>query len=290
MSSPPLPVASAEDLAAALRQLDDPNARDDAISHLLGAGDDGLDALFEAFPGHLVVDRYGVEPNHLPVSQHSGVLAAVVRFGRLAVPRLEALLEHLSPEFRYYAALCFDQVRSPNSLGRIAGRLFDAEALVRDAAAFALRSYQDDPNFSEVVQVLRNGLAADRPSTRRVAAEMLGRLHAVGAVADLVELMQLPAGPLVEAARRALVEISYQEYAEPWMWLRWYESNRGNPRVAWLVDALQSDRRALRLGALRELRSITDLDHGYDPDAPAPERRAAVERWTAWLATHRRHD
>ena len=284
-ASEPAPIPDTNEIRDAVARLSDPGARDAAISLLLRAGGGAVDALSAAFPGQLVVDRYAQAPGEVPIGDHSGVLAAMVRFGPRAVPALEELSEHLSPEIRYYAVLCFDSVRSAPTLPRLAGRLFDSDPTVRDAAIHVLDGYRHDPDFSDVVMVLRRALASDRSSTRRVAAEMAGRLHAVETVPDLAALLGAPQPPVVDTAHRALIEIARQDFGfEGWMWTRWHERNAGRPRVEWLIEALVSDRRPQRAGAFRELQTLTGLDHGYHVDAPPPDRKAAADRWDAWWA------
>ncbi len=279
----PTPFPGSADIHSAVAQLSDPGARDAAIAMLLRAGDEAVTALSNAFPGQLVVDRYAQAPGEVEISHHSGVLAAMVRFGPSAVHALEDLSEHLSPEIRYYAVLCFDSVRSAATLPRLAGRLFDSDPTVRDAAVHVLRGYRADPDFSDVVMVLRRALASDRSSTRRVAAEMAGRLHAVETVPDLAGLLTAPQPPVVDTAHRALTEITRQDFGfEGWMWTRWHERNANRPRVEFLLEALVSDRRPQRAGAFRELQTLTGLDHDYRVDASPGERKEAADRWSAW--------
>ena len=53
------------------------------------------------------------------------------------------------------------------------------------------------------------------------------------------------------------------------------------PRI---VENLSSDDAAVRMAAIGALRRITGETLGYRFDAPEIERRAAIDRWKAWLA------
>jgi len=288
----PTPVPERPDADAigeAVGRLAEPSARAEAIALLRRGEDESVAALASAFPGPLVVDRYAQPPGAVPIEAHSGVLAAMVGFGATAVPTLEALCDHLSPEIRYYAVLCFDSVRSTPSLPLLTGRLFDSDPTVRDAAVHVLGGYRDDPHYPDVFQVLRRALESERSNTRRIAAEMTGRLHVADAVPVLANLLAAREPPVVDAAHRALVEITRQDFGfEAWMWIKWYERNADRPRAEWLIEALVSDRRPVRAGAFRELRAMAREDYGYAVDAPPAERARAAERWSAWWSARQR--
>jgi len=49
-----------------------------------------------------------------------------------------------------------------------------------------------------------------------------------------------------------------------------------------LIRALGSREARVRRLAAECLRKLARVEHGYDPDAPAAERRAAIARWRRW--------
>lgn len=293
----PAPAAAppdAEALHDAVTRLADPDpwVREGAERLLLTGGEAALDALFAAFPGHLVVDRYTAHPRSTPVARHSGLLAALIRFGPAAVSRVELLCDHLSPEVRYYAAFTFSALRSPRSLARVGRLLLDKDPSVRDVTAVVIDGYRDTRAFDQVVEGLRRALDHGRPVQRRLAAETIGRLRMIDAAGDLVEALGAAEPALAEAAHRALVEITRQDlHFDRWVWSRWLEHHAGEPRVQWLIEGLASDKRDIRAASFKELRRVTHQNYGFLVDAPLADRRAAVERWRRWWEEtgHARH-
>lgn len=67
-------------------------------------------------------------------------------------------------------------------------------------------------------------------------------------------------------------------------WQRWWRRHRERPRIAWLVGGLAHRRADVRLAAAHELTALTGQTLGYHFDLPPRARKAAVARWTSWLA------
>ncbi len=66
-------------------------------------------------------------------------------------------------------------------------------------------------------------------------------------------------------------------------WLdRWWAKYKDRSRVDWLIDALGNSNLSMRRSAISYLSSIFDKSFGYEPDAPAEDRRAAIEEWKAF--------
>jgi hypothetical protein len=273
------------DVKAALEALGRPDAavRQQAEDLLLSVGEPALGPIFDAFPGHLVVDRFAQPVGAVAVEQHSALLRVVVRLGPLAVRSLEALCAHLSPEIRYYAVYVFSTLRSQTSLPVVAARLTDGDASVRDVAVHVLEQYRGQAPFKQIVAHLREELRSAPARRRRGVVEAVGRLHLAEAIPELVALLgDLPLG-LQEPAHRALQEIARADFGlDAWKWQKWFERNGHRPRVEWLLDGLLSDHRAIRAGAFQELRRLTHQNYGYLVDAPPAERRSGHERWSKW--------
>lgn|GEM_PF-3368513 len=286
------PIAVTEtQLQLAVRALSQahPDAVARAAADLLTAGEAGLDALVAAFPGQLVIDRFAHPVGTIPFERHSGVLHAFARFGPLAVPRLEALSRHLSPEIRYYAVYALTALRSSGSTDLAYERLSDADPGVRDVALFVLDAARGTPQFAEAVDRLRAQTKAGPPRARRAAVESLARLRASDALPDIVPLLEDVTLGLQEAAHRALVDLTRADFGfVAWKWTRWWAHNQSRPRMEWLIDALLHEQRVIRASALAELRRATHQNYGYVVDAPPAERKAGWARWTRWWNEHGR--
>ena len=281
----PRPVVTDGDVRAAIEALQRPDvdARNRAEDLLLTLGEPALDLVFAAFPGQLAVDRLAHPAGAVPVEQHSGLLHLVVRSGSLAIPRLEALSGHLSPDVRYYAIFCFSALRSQRSLSVVADRLHDADTTVRDLAIWVLEQYRSQVAFVGILDRLKRELTEGLPRRRRPIVDAVGRLHLVEAVPELLGLLTDLSLGLQEPALRALQEITRADLGmDAWKWQKWVERNKARPRVEWLLEGLLSDHRHIRSGAFQELRRLTHQNYGYMVDAPPAERRSAYDRWSRW--------
>lgn len=288
----PAPVAQAHrklftegDVKSALESLSSPDAsvRQQGEDLLLAVGEPVLDAVFAAFPGHLMVDRFAHPVGAPGVETHSALLRVVIRLGPLATGRLEQLCAHMSPEIRYYAVFCFSALRSARSLPVVAERLHDGDAGVRDIAVWVLEQYRGQPAFKAVVERLREGLKEGPARRRRPIVDAVGRLHLAEAMPELLALLGDLALGLQDPAHKALLEITRADLGlDAWKWQKWLERNGNRPRIEWLLDGLISDHRAIRSGAFAELRRVTHQNYGYLVDAPPAERRSAHDRWVKW--------
>lgn len=298
-----LPVSpmSDDDVGAAVRHLQRSEAPVvlSAIETLLAAGEAGLDALVRVFPGPLVVDRFAHPPGRPPVEEHGGVLRALTHFSTLGedsiatlcvdsiatlcVDRIEALCADVSPEIRYYAVFLFSAIRSPRSVPLIVERAHDADSAVRDITLFVLGQYRGTPAFDSAVELLRAALRDGPLRHRRLVIEAVSRLRIAASIPELCDLLGEKNQGLYDGVYRALCEITRADLGlDAWKWMRWYERHRARPRVEWLLDGLVSEQRAIRAGALSELRKLTHQNYGFVVDAPPAERRYAHERWVRW--------
>lgn len=277
----PAPDRAAVEDAVSRLVVDDGSAAD--LQLLVTAGGMGLDALMQVFPGQLRLDRFTVDPNLIKPSAYSAVIDAVIRFGGRAAPRLEPLLTDVSPELRYCALACFLGIRSPGSLGAIAGRLFDADSAVRQLAVVVLNQHRAERAFDDVIARVRQRLQADAVADRRSAAEAASALRLAPVCEQLFELLQSDA--TATAAHRALVEICHQDFGQSvWRWRSWYERHSALPRVEWLLAGMKSEQQAIRAAAARELERLTFQNYGFSAVAPPDQRAAAIDRWRAWWA------
>src|SRR5205814_1225142 len=101
------------------------------------------------------------------------------------------------------------------------------------------------------------------------AAEALGALRDAPAVPRLIELVKHADEAVVSAARRALVEITKQDFGTSrWRWRSWWERHRDQPRVEWMLEGLGHAEAEVRLSASEELRLLTPDSFGYHFDLP----------------------
>jgi hypothetical protein len=279
-SGPPPDTAAIE---AAVDRLRRDVAEDGDMALLVRAGGAGLEALFRIFPGHLRLDRFTIDPALVKPSAHSAVVSAVIRFGPRAVPRLEALFDHVSPELRYYAVCCLSGMHSPGSVDRVAHLLFDKDQAVREMAVVVLERFRRESAFASAAAMVVRALDEEPIGRRRQAAQAAGMLHLTAACGRLIELLPNADAALGEAAHRALVEITRQDFADSaWRWKVWLEAHGDAPRVEWLLQGLLHERRHVRAAALKELQRLTQQTYGFQVDAPPAERKVAADRWLQW--------
>jgi HEAT repeat protein len=174
-------------------------------------------------------------------------------------------------------------------------RLIRAEPEERVEAIAALRALSPDV----VVPILVERLSDQSPKVRHYAVLLLGQLKDVRALTGLrrrlydpvtdircnaaLALWQLGDGGGQPLLRRELGSaVDSIRFLAASHLSHWEDPLAG----AVLVDALGSDdvrRRRLALVGLRRLAKGTEL--GFEPEADATERAAAVARWQEWLKT-----
>src|SRR5207253_4451822 len=123
---------------------------------------------------------------------------------------------------------------------------------------------------------------------QRFAAEALGALRDVPAVPRLIELIKHSDAAVASGARKALIEITKQDFGTSrWRWRSWWERHRDEPRVEWMLEGLAHAEAEVRLSASEELRGLSNDEYfGYAFDGPKREREDARKKWIDWLRTH----
>ena len=259
----------------------DAGVRTTAIEKLLDIGAPALPVLEESFPGDLRVDHYSTAPGDVPVEQYSGVLEALLRFGEQAAPVAARLADHISPEIRYFAVYLFSVLDPAEAWTPLARALFDKDSTVRQVACAVLLPHRDRSEFKTVAEALEDALDGASVGARRHAVDGVAALRLPAMVPALADALADRA--VAEPAHRALVQITRHDFGyETWQWKVWFEHHGDDARVAWLIDALTSDRRPLRAGAFAELRAIVGQTFGYGVDDAPARRRAAAQRWLRW--------
>jgi hypothetical protein len=264
---------------------------DRASESLLGLGSSGLDALLRRFPGPLRVDRRSARGGDLmPVLEHGPILRAVARFGRRAVPPLLRLLGHGSADVRFYSTYLMTELAFPEALALVGLRLYDADSQVRQVALEVVRKFETGMGadvggreFREVLERLRGDLVEPDAERARLAAVACGELRDPKAVPRLIELLKHREPRVADAAHRALVVITKQDFDRSrWRWRAWWDKNRSRHRVEWMLEGLAHKAPEVRLSASEELKRLTSEYFGYHFDLPKREREEARRKWIAW--------
>ncbi len=133
-----------------------------------------------------------------------------------------------------------------------------------------------------------------RPSARRpsflvrhrekvVTAGLVGLTVALG-VATADELLDLGLFPtrLEREARDLIARFAADEPTRRQAAAKLARDVDAFVAIPELIRALGSREARVRRLAAECLRKLARVEHGYDPDAPAAERRAAIARWRRW--------
>jgi hypothetical protein len=253
-----------------------PEAYDEATRRV----DETLAHLRRRLPGRLWIDRFSAAARTTRASQHGPLLALLVRLGDRAAPLLSELVGSEDRELRYYATLACGEVRAPQLVLALAGRVFDPDYGVRAAAIDGLAAYPPR-EIDPALQLLRDALHGDA-ARARAAAHALGELRDVAAVPDLIATVERD-HTTAEEARRALLQITKQNFGlKPRKWRAWWEKHRERPRIEWMLDGLAHGEDEVRHSASDELKRVTGEYFGYHYDLPRREREEARKKWLKW--------
>jgi hypothetical protein len=108
-------------------------------------------------------------------------------------------------------------------------------------------------------------------------------------VPRLIELVKHADPQVVASARRALIEVTKQDFGTSrWRWRGWWDRHRHEPRVEWLLEGLGHAEADVRLSAAEEMRALSLGEvFGYHFDLPKREREEARRKWVDWWRSHR---
>jgi hypothetical protein len=254
----------------------------DTLNEIRRRGRTGIEEILAIFPGRLRFDR--ASTRELPVvSDCSTVLRVLMAIGRPVISSLAPLLVHGDDDVRFYATYLLSELTFPESVVLLARRLSDSDPAVRRAAAYGLRRCRELPQFSEIMQDLRDDLTHPDARPRMAAMEALGALGDAVAAPSLIAQLKDSRNEVIESARRALVFLTRQDLGnEAAEWRKWWEKNRSRHRIEWLIDGLVHESREIRDGCAVELRELTGLAFGYDPDLPPEKREQCRTRFATW--------
>ena len=256
-----------------------------AIGRVVGEGDDAMPALARYFPGVVRAHPFGQLDARPDVSEFSDALACLKRLGAdRAAPILMAKMSDDDRLHRYTAIWALSELHVIAALPRLAERVFDPEWRIALLAIDVLQHYDDLPVFERVMAELRKHCTKGDEVQRKRAIVAVAELKDIKALSLLTDLLGTRPKEISEEARRALVEITKQDFgSSSRRWRAWLADNENRPRVAWLVEGLAHKDAAIRASAQTELNRSTGKFFGYRADAPRQEREAALVKWRAWL-------
>ena len=282
---PTAPLPDVEGLLASVERQDEHAAM--SAEALLAIGERAATALVARLPGPLRLDRHTLRGATPPLGEHGPLLAVLQRMGRTARDPLLARLGDSSLEVRYYATLALGELRSGDVVAPLGKRLYDPDAGVRRAAVEALVHFPDSPELLALVEQLRGELPGPDALRQRYAAEALGVFRDATSVPRLIELVKHADSTVVTTARKALIEVTKQDFGTSrWRWRGWWERHRAQPRVEWLLEGLAHAEPEVRLSAAAELRGLAPQEFGYAFDGPKREREVSRKKWVDWVRSH----
>jgi hypothetical protein len=289
-ADPPQPGATmeagAEHKDLIQRAIDGGQRGQDAFDELVRNGEAVIQAVMARFPGPLRVDRHRARGELPPASQCGPILELLVAIRRPALPFVSVRTSALDPDVRFWATHVLGELRYPEAGTVLIPRLFDDDAQVRriarrSAAALVSAGAAGAPILRGLEDITRN---PDQPRPHRVLAiETMGEIRSGSLVPPLLAALEDSSEEVADAARRALLLITRQDFGRDGLrWYEWWANNSGRHRVEWLVDALMHDLPSVRRAAGDELKLLTKEYFGYYDDLPKRERERAQSLYRAW--------
>lgn len=277
---------AAEDLVKDLESLHTGTVSD-AKEKLIALGEEAVDALRTAFPGRLLTDPFAAK--HPPdAAEELGPLIEVL--AELGATGLDAAIPHLDshyPAHRFCATFLFAHSPDPRCVELLRARLHDQEPRIRKLAAAALSHFVAHPGFEVVLTHLRKRLTSPAPEARQRAVWFLGYFRDVGAVPQLIGLLD-DHPEVARASRSALRQVTLQDHGgDTRSWSKWWKRGRKRSRIDWLIDGLRAKDRDLRYIASTELSRLSGDSFGYRCDDPKKSRDQAARVFESWWSEER---
>jgi hypothetical protein len=264
---------------ATLRSIAAGNAE---VGELREFGDAALVRLASQFPGPLEILRRDLRALPPPAA-HGPLVRTAIRIGTEMVPHLLDLVDHPSPDVRFYAAFVFQELRDDRCMRPLSELAFDQSGDVRVIAMRVLETYHRSPGFLAAAQGVRAQLDSGNRTRQLYAARAVGTLRDVESVAKLIELLSSRDRFVQEAALESLCSITGQQHGlKPHRWKEWFEQNSQRHRIEWIIDSLRHKELPVRRWASDELVRVTGHRVPYSPMGDKEARDMAVEAWTHW--------
>jgi Type II secretion system (T2SS), protein E, N-terminal domain len=258
----------------------------EAFDQLVRRGDQVVQAVMARFPGPLRVDRHRARAELPAASQCGPILELAVAIRRPALPFVSVRTSSVDPEVRFWATHVLGELRYPEAATVLVPRLFDDDASVRriarrSAAALVDAGAAGAPVLRGLEDIATN---RDEPGPHRVLAiETMGEIRSASMVPPLLAAIADSSEEISEAARRALLLVTRQDFGrDARRWHDWWAKNGERHRVEWLIDALMHEQPAVRRAAGDELKLCTKEYFGYYDDLPKRERERAQGLYRSW--------
>ncbi len=257
-----------------------------ALSELVRMGEGAIAALMAQFPGKLSADQKRAREQMLPASKCSVLLSALIGIGRPALSPVCARSSSSDAEARFWAVHTLSEIPYIEAANAIVPRLFDDDAGVRRIARRAAGKLIELGSISApIVQglgtITRN---IDEPVRRRVfAIEAIGEIQARILIPPLISALSDPIDDVSEAARRALIGITRQDFGvDAGSWTEWWSISGQCDRIEWLIDAFSHGSPILRRAAADDLLELTGEYVGFHEEMNPEELERAAGVYRAW--------
>ncbi len=258
----------------------------EAFDQLVRHGDHVIAAVMGRFPGPLRVDRHRARAELPAASQCGPILELAVAIRRAALPFVSSRSISTDAEIRFWATHVLGELRYPEAATVLVPRLFDDDASVRriarrSAAALVSAGSPGGPILKGLEDITKN---PDEGSPNRVLAiETMGEIRSGSVVPPLLSALEGAPEDVADAARRALLLITRQDFGrDARRWQEWWGKNGARHRIEWLIDALMHDQPSVRRAAGDELKLLTKEYFGYYDDLPRRERERAQGLYRSW--------
>ena len=220
-SAPPLPsviVDVAAEYASLLQKMLVGGAgSQEAFAELVRHGEQAVQVLMAKFPGPLRVDRHRARDQLPAASQCGPLLELLVAIRRPALPFVTTRTSSPDIEIRFWATHVLGELRYPEAANALVPRLFDDDAALRRVAR---RSAASLVSAGEAGAPILQGLehmvrSPDQPAPYRILAiETMGEIRPGAMVPPLVDVLGAVHDDVAEAARRALLLITRQDFGK----------------------------------------------------------------------------
>jgi hypothetical protein len=256
------------------------------IAELLKLGESALPVLIQHFPGPLWFDRATLRAGRVPRGRDvSGVARALCAFGEKAAPYLAGKLASGDDEISYFSLLVAGEIVHPDLLDAVARRALGPDDVLRHVALDVLRRYTRLPQFSTILRALSD--LSERPGKdprrQHLAVVALGSLRDARTLQTLIARLSDGSEAIAEAAHKALVELTAQDFGPTARrWEAWADNYGSHHRIEWLIESLMHLEPEIRALASEELKRETQQYFGYHPGLPKRDRELSQRKYREW--------
>ncbi len=197
--------------------------------------------------------------------------------------RLALLVERGTPEERRRAMQLLADRRSEGAVALLvrAAEAPDTDLLTRQMAVSCLASLRDRAAIPTLLKLLRPDLEANLTFRQYVADRLAEWTH------QCIPFFTFD--PATDPAEAKKIEDASAN-----AWMTWWLEDRTKSEAQWIergisraIDLLRSPDDAVRGIAIEHLKTQTDLDFDYDPQAAPDALGQSIRRWDRWWIENR---